>query len=124
MASSSRPSSKKAGTPRIDGPVISAYLAAGWTENGLDALIPGCTHYPLVIDALRRCYDGVELVDGPTVVAAEVERRLDDAGLLATGAGPAADHRFAVSDLTTSFAESARRFFGSGIQLDRDSLWD
>jgi len=107
-------------------PVIAAYLAAaGWTENGLDALIPGCTHYPLAIDALRRVLgDGVELVDGPTVVAAEVKRRLDGAGLLATGTGPVADHRFAVSDLTTSFAESARRFFGSGIQLDRDPLWD
>ena len=107
-------------------PVIAAYLAAaGWTQTGLDALIPGCTHYPLAIDALRRVLgDGVELVDGPTVVAAEVERRLNGAGLLATGTGRAVEHRFAVSDLTTSFAESARRFFGSGIQLDRDSLWD
>jgi len=107
-------------------PVIAAYLvAAGWTETSLDALIPGCTHYPLAIDALRRVLgDGVELVDGPTVVAAEVERRLAGAGLLATGTAPAADHRFAVSDLTTSFAESARRFFGSGIQLARDPLWD
>ena len=107
-------------------PVIAAYLAAaGWKEDGLDALIPGCTHYPLAIDALRRALgDGVELVDGPTVVAAEAERRLHGAGLLARGTGPATDHRFLVSDLTTSFAESAQRFFGSGIPLVRDPLWD
>ena len=107
-------------------PVISAYMeAAGWSEGGLDALIPGCTHYPLALDALRQVMGKeVELVDGPTLVAEAVGRRLEAAALLASPSGDAPEHRFAVSDLTPSFADSARRFFGSGIRLERDSLWD
>ncbi|RPG81182.1 MAG: glutamate racemase [Crocinitomicaceae bacterium TMED114] len=106
-------------------PVIAAYLeAAGWSADKLDALIPGCTHYPLALDALRKVLGpGVELVNGPDIVAAAVAQRLADSGLLSTS-GSTTHHRFAVSDLTPSFADSARRFFGSGIQLDRDALWD
>ena len=55
-----------------DHELMDPVIAVNGAGNGLDALIPGCTHY-LAIDALRRVLgDGVELVDGPTVVAAEV----------------------------------------------------
>ena len=107
-------------------PVISAYMeAAGWSGGELDALIPGCTHYPLALSALRQVFGAdVDLVDGPTLVAEAVGRRLMEAALLASASGTTPEHRFAVSDLTPSFADSARRFFGSGIRLERDPLWD
>ena len=108
-------------------PVLRAYFhAAGWTfESGgaLDALIPGCTHYPLAMAALRRVLgERVEVVDGPAIVAESVRARLSSEGLLHEGER-AGEHRFSVSDLTAGFERSATRFFGHGIDLAYDPLW-
>lgn len=108
-------------------PVMESYLqAAGWHLNGpeaIDALIPGCTHYPLAIDALRRVLgEDIALIDGPSIVAEEVGHQLEKNGLMASPRDNVR-HRFAVSDLTASFAESAERFFGSGIDLQADAIW-
>lgn len=108
-------------------PVMESYLqAAGWHLNGpeaIDALIPGCTHYPLAIDALRRVLgENIALIDGPSIVAKEVGHQLETNGLMASPRDNVR-HRFAVSDLTASFAKSAERFFGSGIDLQADSIW-
>lgn len=106
-------------------PVISAYLeSAGWANGALDVLIPGCTHYPLAFPALEKVLgEGVELVDGPAIVAEAVGQRLEESGLL-SASSEVPQHQFSVSDLTPSFADAARRFFGSGIALVRDPLWD
>lgn len=109
-------------------PVIQSYIdAAGWDLEGpdaLEALIPGCTHYPLALSALERVLGrGVALIDGPSIVAKEVKARLDAANLTAEPSGQEKKHRFAVSDLTASFARSAERFFGSDIDLQHDPLW-
>ena len=108
-------------------PVLRSYLdAAGWTadsEGALDALIPGCTHYPLAMAALRRVLgDGVEVVDGPGIVAEAVRSRLSTEGLLHDGTSTG-EHRFSVSDLTAGFERSATRFFGNGLDLAYDPLW-
>lgn len=108
-------------------PVLLSYLeAAGWghgTDCVLDALIPGCTHYPLAMAMLRRVLgEGVEVIDGPGIVAESVRVRLGEQGLLRSGPAQA-NHQFAVSDLTPSFGASASRFFGDGIDLKHDPLW-
>lgn len=108
-------------------PVLRSYLdAAGWTvhSNGaLDALIPGCTHYPLAMAALRRVLGvGVEVIDGPGIVAEAVRARLASEGLVHEG-DMAGEHRFSVSDLTPGFEQSAIRFFGNGLDLAYDPLW-
>lgn len=108
-------------------PVIQSYIdAAGWRLEGpqsIDALIPGCTHYPLALDALRHVVgENIGLINGPEIVAKEVCDRLEQTGLNAP-AQSKVRHRFAVSDLTLSFTQSAERFFGSGIDLQHDPIW-
>jgi glutamate racemase len=108
-------------------PVLLSYLdAAGWTPGSagaIDALIPGCTHYPLAMAAMRRVLsEQVDVVDGPGIVAEAVRTRLADEGLLHLGAS-VGDHRFSVSDLTPGFERSAARFFGHGLDLAYDPLW-
>jgi len=108
-------------------PVLLSYLqAAGWNPGPdcvLDALIPGCTHYPLAMETLRRVLGkSVDVVDGPGIVAEAVKTRLAGEGLLHTGAA-GRGHRFAVSDLTPGFERSASRFFGDGLDLQSDPLW-
>ena len=54
----------------------------------LDALVLGCTHYPLASAAIRRVLGPrVVLIDGGEGTARETKRRLEQAGLLFDGPG-------------------------------------
>ena len=54
----------------------------------LDALVLGCTHYPLVINAIRKVLGPrVVLLDGGEGTARETKRRLERSGLLHDGPG-------------------------------------
>ena len=56
--------------------------------GNLDALVLGCTHYPLVIPAIRKVLGPrVVLLDGGEGTARETKRRLELSGLLHEGAG-------------------------------------
>lgn len=57
-------------------------------HKGLDALVLGCTHYPLAAAAIRRVLGPrVVLIDGGEGTARETKRRLTEAGLLFDGLG-------------------------------------
>ena len=107
-------------------PVIASYLtAAGWLGSGMgaiDALVLGCTHYPLADEVFRRVVGPhVELVDGPGIVAKAVSKALDSRGLRRSDSLPR--HQFLVSDLTENFKRSAERFFGEEIPLQPGGPW-
>ena len=54
----------------------------------LDALVLGCTHYPLATGAIRKVLGPrVVLLDGGEGTARETKRRLEQAGLLCDGSG-------------------------------------
>ena len=54
----------------------------------LDAVVLGCTHYPLAAKAIRRALGPrVVLLDGGEGTARETKRRLTEAGLLGEGPG-------------------------------------
>lgn len=54
----------------------------------LDALVLGCTHYPLAVAAIRRVLGPrAVLIDGGEGTARETKRRLEQAGLLYCGPG-------------------------------------
>ena len=54
----------------------------------LDAVVLGCTHYPLAAEAISKVLgDGVVLLDGGAGTARETRRRLEAAQLLEEGAG-------------------------------------
>lgn len=58
--------------------------------GGLDALVLGCTHYPFAAQAISAVLgEEVSLVDGGPGTARETRRRLQEADLLAPGAGKA-----------------------------------
>jgi glutamate racemase len=57
-------------------------------KGNLDALVLGCTHYPLASAAIRRVLGPrVVLIDGGEGTARETKRRLAEAGLLFDGPG-------------------------------------
>jgi glutamate racemase len=81
--------------------------------DGVDTLVLGCTHYPLLRPLLARVAgDGVALVDSAESVAEEVARGLAGAGLEAPP-GAAPEHHLFVTDASAGFAAFARRILGS-----------
>jgi len=86
------------------------YLAPLRTE-GLGSLVLGCTHYPLLRDAIAETLPGVELVDSGTTVAEAVAAELEQRDLLRSP-GDSMQHLAYVTDLPASFHSVARRFLG------------
>ncbi|WP_062983892.1 glutamate racemase [Nocardia anaemiae] len=62
--------------------------AAEQTPDDVEGVVLGCTHYPLVIDAIVAALpDGVRLFDSAQAVAAQTIRRMDALGRPTTGNG-------------------------------------
>jgi glutamate racemase len=77
---------------------------------GVDTLILGCTHYPLVAPMLQRILGrDVRLVSGGHAVAAAVQRTLVAAGLAREPGGEGA-YRFLCTGEVASFRELGTRF--------------
>jgi len=85
-------------------------------EAGVGTVVLGCTHYPLLGDAIAGVLgSGVALVDSAEAVAREVAARLAAQGL-AEADGPG-DVRFFVSDNPERFRDVGERFLGQAIPL-------
>jgi len=79
-------------------------------EFGADALVLGCTHYPVIRGVISRVVgDGVVLVDSAQETAAEVERLLD-ARNLRNGGGRLGGFTVYVTDIPYLFKEVGERF--------------
>jgi len=76
---------------------------------GVDALVLGCTHYPLLSGAIAGALPGVTLVDSAAAIAAEV------AGRLGSAPGAPGSHRFYFTDVPGRFLHVAERFLGLPI---------
>jgi glutamate racemase len=84
-------------------------------QAGVDVLVLGCTHYPLLKTLLARVMGpGVTLVDSAEETAKAVAAELETKGLLA--AGGAHEHLFVVSDDEPHFRKVGARFLGEKIK--------
>ncbi|MFC1734899.1 glutamate racemase [Candidatus Hydrogenedentota bacterium] len=67
-------------------------------EAGIDTLVLGCTHYPLLKDTISKVMGpGVTLVDSAEEVSRDVARMLEEKDLVRSKPSPPS-HRFIVSD--------------------------
>jgi glutamate racemase len=81
----------------------------GWGRPGAaDAVILGCTHYPLLRPAIRAALPGVKLIDSRTV-ADEVRGALDADAALAAACRKGATLDVVVTDRTEHFVRFAER---------------
>jgi glutamate racemase len=79
-------------------------------DAGVDTVILGCTHYPLIAPMLQRMLGpGVRLITSGRSLAASVAQALDDAGLRATRASEG-DYRFLCTGDVDAFRELGSRF--------------
>lgn len=113
-------------------PLFVPLVEEGWTENGvvemtvkaylgslkqsgIDTLILGCTHYPLLKKIIRKFMGGgVRLVDSAEETAKEVELALKKSALIRKKSK--AIHSFFVTDAPERFIEIGRRFLGEKVE--------
>ncbi len=88
-------------------------------EQGVDTLVLGCTHYPLLTGVISYVMgDGVTLVSSAEETAKDVYRVLSDRGLLRPDHLPPPSHGFTTTGDADTFRRLARRFLGLGPDLD------
>jgi len=97
--------------------VVQEYLEPLIKEE-IDALVLGCTHYPLLKPLLCRVLGNrVTLIDSAAETAAELKRVLAAHDLEAPNGGEAAPvYRFIASDDPQQFLELGQRFLGDAIE--------
>lgn len=141
VASGAYPRALAACSTRIEAyaeaaPLFVPLAEEGWTEGevptlaarrylaplakaGVDVVILGCTHYPLLFDVIERearslLGDDVTVLDSATAVAREVASFLAERDLLRPPAEVgAATTRLFVTDVPKAFDETAARFLGA-----------
>ena len=87
---------------------------------GIDTLILGCTHYPLLKSSLRRLLGGgVRLIDSAEETARELEALLEREGLRARRAR--GSHAFFASDGPERFLKLAKRLLG--VSVRKVNIW-
>lgn len=95
--------------------IAEEYLAP-FREDGIDALILGCTHYPLLKPLIGEILGlDVVLIDSAEETAREVEEVLVERELAAEP-GSAGASRFLVSDLPAQFLRVGRIFLGEELR--------
>lgn len=103
--------------------VINDYLSRK-TISGIDSLILGCTHYPLIKKEINDYYKGaVNVLDSTDIVAMEVKKILGKYDIM-NESGKAVEHNFYVSDFTRSFQETTKIFFKQQVPLKEFPIWD
>lgn len=105
---------------------ISHTLISNYLKNDnlkdIEALILGCTHYPIIKNEINEYYKNtVDLIDSTNIVAQKLEAILIKENLLAEKR--TAPNKFYISDMNGHFDKSAQRFFQESINLELLNIW-
>ena len=109
---------------QISRSIIASYLAKN-NLRGIDALVLGCTHYPIIAGEIEEYYQSLKqktaIINSAQVVAEHIQTELTRRKLLSDHL--TSDHQFYISDWTNSFEKSSEIFFGRAIKLQKKGLW-
>lgn len=83
------------------------------SESGTDAVVLGCTHYPLLRTLIAEEFPGFELVDSSVEMSRAVAEIVREQGLAAAGAGGV---RIMVTDVTEQVADLRTLFFPHPVE--------
>ncbi len=94
-------------------------------DHGIDTLVLGCTHYPLLTGVISYvCGEDVTLVSSAEETAKDVYRTLAGARLDRTHASGTPTHRFLSTGDPAPFATLGRRFLGPEVaSVERTPDW-
>lgn len=106
----------------ISDKIIEEYLGNEVLQD-INAIVLGCTHYPLIKEQVNQYYkDKVSVIDSATIVAKALRALLEEKKMLSDK--KEGNHHFYVSDYTQSFEQSTKIFYqGQQISLELYKLW-
>ena len=105
----------------ISNAIIRAYLSDK-SLVGIQSLILGCTHYPIIKNQISKIFDfNIEVIDSAKLVSVFLKDILQKNDLL-NNSGKVND-QFYVSDYTHFFEKIARMFFELEINLQKADIW-
>lgn len=105
----------------ISNAIIRSYLSNEQLA-GINLLILGCTHYPIIKNQIRKYYNfNVKVIDSGQIVASQLKRYLYQNNLLNDFGNP--QHHFYVSDYTDLFEKISEMFFEEEVNLERIDFW-
>lgn len=106
----------------ISNAIIRSYLS-NESLSGIEALILGCTHYPIIKNQISKIFNfNVDIVDSGRIVSQVVRDALEEKNLL-NDTGSKVKDRFFISDYTPYFEKIARMFFEGDINLKKADIW-
>jgi glutamate racemase len=106
----------------ISNAIIRTYLSCG-AFSGIEALVLGCTHYPIIRNQISKFFNfNVEVIDSSRTVSAILRETLEKNNML-NDSGKVKD-RFFISDYTPYFEKIARMFFEGEINLKKADIWN
>ncbi len=101
--------------------VLHEYLGHHELQD-IDSLVLACTHYPLIKKEISDYYqDKILILDSAEIVAAKLKMIMQKEQLLNNNKIHM-EHQLYVSDLTTSFQETTKVFYGQRIALREKKL--
>jgi glutamate racemase len=101
--------------------IAEGYLK-GMKKKRIDALILGCTHYPLLKYVIGRVMRGVKLVDSSHAVSLEAKKILSDKGLSRGKRKNKGSLKCFVSDDVEGFRKAARMFLKEDCSVKKAVL--
>jgi glutamate racemase len=105
----------------ISNAIIRTYLS-DQSLAGIQALILGCTHYPIIKNQISKFFNfNIEVIDSARIVSMILRDTLEKHNLL-NDSGKVKD-QFFISDYTTYFEKIARMFFEGEINLKKADIW-
>jgi glutamate racemase len=106
----------------ISNAIIRTYLS-NEAFTGIEALVLGCTHYPIIRNQISKFFDfNVEVIDSARTVSQILRDTLERNGIL-NDSGEVSD-QFFISDYTPYFEKIARMFFEGEIDLKKADIWN
>ncbi len=113
-------------------PLFVPLVEEGWTEGniarlvaekylsplkgkGIDTIVLGCTHYPLLKNVIKQVMDGVSIIDSAVETGKALKAVLSKGPLLSDSGRPGS-HRFFVTNSTEKFISVGGRFLGGEIR--------
>jgi glutamate racemase len=106
--------------------IIAQYLNDDSLQH-IEALVLGCTHYPIIKKEIAQYYlekqkSGIQVLDSSLAIADSLHSYLQANGLLSKK--KVLENEFFVSDYTASFEKSTELFFNKKAKLQRHQLWE
>ncbi len=92
--------------------VLHEYLAP-LREAGVDTLVLGCTHYPLLYDVISSMMPDVNIISSSVAAAEALRNGLEELGIF--GEGACGERKYYVSDNAEYFEKTALVFMGDNL---------